>query len=125
MRFLSPAKLLSLLSYLALAFTLITIYGSGLIGVIAVIGISGCMSMMFPTIFGLSVEGLGEDTKIGGSIVIMAIVGGAIITPIQGYISDLAGSIHTSFWIVVVCFIVINYYSRLEIKREVYNLKSN
>ena len=66
---------------------------------------------MFPTIFGLAVEGLGDDTKIGGSGLIMAILGGAIFTAVQGQVSDFTGNIHYSFVVPVVCFLFILYYS--------------
>jgi FHS family L-fucose permease-like MFS transporter len=65
---------------------------------------------MFPTIFGLASQGLGEDTKAGGSLLIMAILGGAVITGIQGYISDLTGSIHISYMVPLLCFIIIALY---------------
>ncbi len=52
-------------------------------------GISVCMSLMFPTIYGLGLHGLGEDTKIGASGLIMAILGEAVLTAVQGQVSDL------------------------------------
>ena len=80
-------------------------------GVIALVCISGFMSLMFPTIFGLAVTGLGKDTKIGGSGLIMAILGGAVVTAIQGAVSDSAG-IHYSYLVPLACFLIINLYSR-------------
>ena len=76
----------------------------------ALVGISGCMSLMFPTIFGLGIQGLGEDTKIGSSGLIMAILGGAVITAAQGQVSDATGSIHMAYWVPLVCFLIIAYY---------------
>ena len=111
MRYLTPARLLSLLSVLAMACTLGTIFGSGYFGVYCLIAISGCMSLMFPTIFGLSVRGLGDDTKIGGSGLIMAILGGALLTAVQGQVSDGTGSIAMAYIVPLICFIVIAYYS--------------
>jgi len=69
------------------------------------------MSLMFPTIFGLGVRGLGEDTKIGGSGHIMAIVGGAVITALQGKVSDLTGSIHLAYFVPLACFVYIAFYA--------------
>ena len=64
---------------------------------------------MFPTIYGLAVKGLGEDTKIGASGLIMAILGGAVITAIQGRVSDMFG-IHMAYLVPLACFAVILYY---------------
>ena len=111
MRYMTPAKLLALLSALAMLFTLGTIFGHGYIGVYSLIAISGCMSLMFPTIFGLSVRGLGDDTKIGGSGLIMAILGGALLTALQGQVSDATGSINMAYIVPLICFVVIGYYS--------------
>jgi FHS family L-fucose permease-like MFS transporter len=122
MRFMTPAKLLLLLALLAQVFTLIVIFASSYAGVFALVTISGCMSLMFPTIFGLSVRGLGEDTKIGGSGLIMAILGGALLTALQGKVSDLTGSIHLAFFVPLLCFIVIAAYAIMV--RKGYNLKS-
>lgn len=117
MRFLTPGKLLSLLSFVAMAFTLTVIFGGGYLGVFALVGISGCMSLMFPTIFGLAVRGLGEDTKIGGSGLIMAILGGAVLTALQGRVSDLTGSINLAYLVPLGCFIIIAYYGTVTSRR--------
>ena len=118
MRFLKPGGLLAALSFVAIAFTLTAIYGGGYIAVYALVGISGCMSLMFPTIFGLAVRGLGEDTKIGGSGLIMAILGGAVLTAAQGQVSDATGSIHLSYWVPLSCFGVIAYYGLVACRRD-------
>jgi FHS family L-fucose permease-like MFS transporter len=110
MRFISPANLLALLSLLAMACTLIVIYSGGYVGVYALVGISGCMSLMFPTIYGLAMRGLGKDTKIGGSGLIMAILGGAVLTAIQGQVSDYFESIHTAYWVPLLCFALVAFY---------------
>ena len=110
MRIMSPGALLTILGAGAAICTLIVIYGSGYTAVYALVGISGCMSLMFPTIFGLGIQGLGEDTKIGSSGLIMAILGGAIITAAQGQVSDATGSIHMAYWVPLVCFLIIAYY---------------
>lgn len=109
MKFVSPRKLISLMSSLAIVLCLVVIFKGGMAGVISLIGISGCMSLMFPTIFGIAVEGLGEDTKIAGSGLIMAILGGAVLTMIQGRISDLSG-IQMSYFVPLTCFLVVSIY---------------
>ncbi|PQJ33296.1 L-fucose:H+ symporter permease [Salinibacter sp. 10B] len=106
MSYVKSSTLLLWLSGLAVGLTAMVIGGSGYVGVIALVGISGCMSLMFPTIFGLSVRGLGEDAKIGGSGLIMAIAGGAAFPAIQGLISDATGSIHLAFVVPLFCFVV-------------------
>jgi len=87
-------------------------------GVIALISISACMSLMFPTIFGLAVRGLGDDAKIGGSGLIMAILGGAVLTALQGRVSDITGSIHLAYFVPFVCFLVIAYYGGVASRKD-------
>ncbi len=113
MKYISPGNLLAILALLAILCTAIVVVGSGLLGVYALIAISACMSLMFPTIYGLAVRGLGDDTKIGGSGLIMAILGGAVITSIQGQVSDLTGSIHLAYIVPLLCFIVVAFYGRI------------
>ena len=111
MKFIEP-RLLLLFSALGAALcTLLVIYTGGFAGVCAMIAISGFMSLMFPTIYGLGIKGLGKDTKIGGSGLIMAILGGAVLTAIQGQISDLTGSIQTAFIVPFICFVVVVVYA--------------
>ncbi len=110
MKYLHPSKLLSLLSFLAILLTSIVIFSGGAIGVYALVLISACMSLMFPTIFGLAIKDLKEDTKIGSSGLIMAILGGAVLTAVQGFVSDLTGSINTSYIIPLISFVIILYY---------------
>ncbi|UCF38696.1 MAG: L-fucose:H+ symporter permease [Acidobacteriota bacterium] len=110
MRFVKPGTLLGILAFLAIGCTLLVMFTSGYLGVYALVGISGCMSLMFPTIYGLAVRGLGDDTKIGGSGLIMAILGGAVITAIQGQVSDWTGSISLAYSVPLACFIIIAFY---------------
>ncbi len=117
MRIMTPGALLTALAAAAAVCTFTVIYGGGYLGVYALIGISGCMSLMFPTIFGLAVRGLGEDTKIGGSGLIMAILGGAILTAVQGQVSDATGSIHSAYWVPLICFLIIAYYGAYGCRR--------
>jgi len=111
MRYIRPIKLLIFASVMAMICTLVVIFGDGMVGVIALVLISMFMSLMFPTIFGIGVRGLGEDTKIGGSGHIMAIVGGAVITALQGQVSDLTGSIQLAYFVPLACFLYIAFYA--------------
>lgn len=107
MNYFKPADLLTLSSLLGIVSTFLVITGSGYIGVIALVAISGFMSLMFPTIFGLSSVGLGKDTKLASSGLIMAIGGGAAFPAIMGLVSDYTGSIHIAYWVPLLCFVVV------------------
>ncbi len=118
MQFYSPARLLSILAVLAAVLTVFAIYGSGVYGVIAVIVISACMSLMFPTIFGLGLDNVGEDAKLGSAGMVMAIVGGALLTTIQGRISDMYGDVKMAFFVPFVCFIVVAVFGHFASRRS-------
>ena len=111
MKFFKPSSLLAFAAVMSIISSLVVIFGSGMVGVIALVSISGFMSLMFPTIFGQAVYGLGDDTKIGGSGLIMAILGGAVVTFFQGRVSDLTGNINYSYIIPLICFVIITYYA--------------
>jgi len=101
--------LLATLAVFAVLFCLPVMFIGGMVGVISLISISGCMSLMFPTIYGIASEGLGEKMKLGGCGLIMAILGGAVITAFQGTVSDGAG-ISFSYIVPALCFVVVGYY---------------
>lgn len=111
MRYFKAYKILLFMSLLAVGCCLGAIFGTGRFGVYCLMGISGCLSLMFPTIYGYGLKGLGDDTKIGGSGMVMSIAGAAILTQIQGIISDGTGSIMTAYIVPAVAFSVIAYYS--------------
>ena len=110
MRYIKPVRLLTFSAIMASVSTLFVIFGHGMVGVIALVAISSFMSLMFPTIFGIASKGLGEDAKIGSSGMIMAIVGGAVITALQGRVSDLTGSINLAYSVPLLCFMIIAFY---------------
>jgi MFS transporter, FHS family, L-fucose permease len=101
--------LLSIFSLLAVVACLIGILGEGHLAVYAILSVNFFMSIMFPTIFALGVKDLGKHTKLGSSFIIMAIVGGAILPPVMGIMSE-QGSIQSSFWLPVVSFLFVAYY---------------
>lgn len=109
MRYIEPAKLLGILATGAAVMTAVVMVSEGYAGVYALIVISGCMSLMFPTIYGLSIAGLGKDTQLGGSCLIMAILGGAVLTAIMGQISDTAG-IGPAFIIPMIGFVYLTWF---------------
>ena len=107
MKFYRPATLLFLASILGIILTGIVIVGSGTVSIVALIGISAVMSLMFPTIYGIALGNVDRRyTKIGASGLIMAILGGAILTPLQALVSDSFG-ISVSFCLPAVCFMII------------------
>lgn len=98
-------------SVMAGLMTLSVIFVGGTIGVYSLIGISAFMSLMFPTIFGMGCSGLDdEETKVGASGLIMAILGGALITPLQGALIDYIG-VDLSYLLPLLCFVVIGAYA--------------
>jgi FHS family L-fucose permease-like MFS transporter len=88
----------------------VVILSPNLVGAVAVVLLSACLSLLFPTIYGIALEGLGEDAKFGAAGLVMAIVGGATIPLIQGALID-ATSPAVSFIVPAVCFMVIIAYT--------------
>ena len=95
LRVFPAGQLLAGFALLAMVFTLGAIFIQGMIGLYCVVGISFAMSLMFPTIYGIALEGLGEDSKFAAAFLVMAIVGGAIMPTLQGMILDLGGTGYT------------------------------
>lgn len=111
MRKVDPGKLMGVYSIINVLLVSTAILAPGFLGVYTLVISSFFMSLMFPTIFALGVKGLGPNTKIGGSMIIMAIIGGAIWTPIMGLISDSTHSMAYAMIVPVICYIYIVYYS--------------
>ncbi|MEI5983920.1 MULTISPECIES: L-fucose:H+ symporter permease [Sphingobacterium] len=107
MRYILPSKLLLIYAVIACILTLISIFASGMVALYSMVAIAFFMSIMFPTIFAMGVEGIGGDTKSASSLIIMAIVGGAIFPPLLGYISDSTGHMQYGYFVVLVCFFVV------------------
>ena len=113
--------MLSIFAVAGIVACLGTIYLPANISIWSLIAISGCMSLMFPTIYGISLYGMGEEVKLGAAGLIMAILGGAVITPIMGMFIDngwLNGlvsstysfneaSVRSSFYVAIICFLVV------------------
>ena len=106
LKYLKPGVLLMYLSLAAVLFLIPVIFMGGRIGLYALVGISGCMSLMFPTIYGIALKGIGEDAKLGAAGLVMAIAGGSLLPPIQGLILDNSG-VQISYLTPVICFVVI------------------
>lgn len=110
MRFISPAKLLTIYSIINVFLSLIAIFAEGMITVYALIGIAFFMSIMFPTIFSLGIKDLGKDTKLGSSLIVMSIVGGALLPMALARIADITHNIQYGYSIPLICFIVVAYF---------------
>lgn len=119
LRYVSAAKLLSVLAVVAGCAVVGVITSTDIKGMYFLIAVSACMSLMFPTIYGIALNGLGDDAKFGAAGLIMSILGGSVLTPIQGSIIDLGRSgdmllglpyVNISFALPLVCFVVIAVY---------------
>jgi FHS family L-fucose permease-like MFS transporter len=94
----------------ALAAMAVAVGATGATAVWMIVAIGFFHSLMFPTIFALSLETLGRHTKLGASLLVMSIVGGAIIPAVMGRISDLS-SIQTAFIVPLVCYAYVFYFA--------------
>ena len=103
------ARLLAAFAAASLVCTAVALLGSGLVAVSAVVLIGFFHSIMFPTIFALSIKNLGALTKRGSSLLVMAIIGGAIFPAIMGRISDV-WSIQKAFVVPLLCYMFILYF---------------
>ena len=116
MKYVNSRRLLFFFGIAACLATLGTIFIEGLAGLYCLIAVSGFMSLMFPTIYGIALEDVNaEDTTLGAAFLVMAIVGGAIMPPLQGSIIDLgtvAGlpAVNASFALPLICFATVAWY---------------
>jgi MFS transporter, FHS family, L-fucose permease len=119
LKYFSPGGLLMSLALGGLGLVTGTIFIKGMTGLYCLIGVSACMSLMFPTIYGIALKGLGDDAKLGAAGLIMAIGGGCLMPPMQGWIMDQSAvnlgfmslsSTRASFVLPWICFIVIALY---------------
>ena len=118
MKYIRPVYLLAGASVLAIATCAGVLLPDPCLAISSLISVSAAMSLMFPTIYGIALDGLhGSDTKIAASGLIMAILGGAVITPLQAAVSDCAG-ISVSFAVPLVCFAIILLYSIFIIRNK-------
>lgn len=111
MRFVSASKLMGAYSVTNIVLVSIGVLYPGKLGMWCVFLTSFFMSLMFPTIFALGLKGLGPNTKIGGSLLVMAIVGGAVLTPIMGLVSERFNSLALAYAIPLIAYLYIALYS--------------
>ena len=117
MQYLYPAKLLMIMSLIAAWLCIVMTQAPNTVGVVSLVAISACLSLMFPTIYGIALEGLGEDTKLGAAGLVMAILGGAILPLFQAAIID-SYSVVVSYVVPALCFLLVAGYGLFDIKNK-------
>lgn len=115
LRYINPGNLLRILAAAACILTIGTITLQNIYGLYSLVAVSGCMSLMFPTIYGIALKGVGKEAKLGAAGLIMAILGGSVLPPLQAMIIDMGNiagipAINISFVLPLVCFAVITIY---------------
>ena len=115
LRFINPGRLLSTLAIVASVLLCVVVFAGGRMGLYCLVTVSACMSLMFPTIYGISLEGVGDDAKIGAAGLIMAILGGSVMPPLQARIIDMGTvfglpAVNISFLLPLLSFLVIALY---------------
>ena len=115
LRYLNPGMLLAILAIAACGFTCGVILFQNTWGLYCLVAVSACMSLMFPTIYGIALTGMGDDAKFGAAGLIMAILGGSILPPLQASIIDMGTcvgmpAVNVSFVLPLICFVVITIY---------------
>lgn len=109
LKWFKPANMLATFASIAILLTLIVIIVGGKVGLYSLVAVSACMSLMFPTIYGLALKDVGQDTEIGSAGLIMAILGGSLLPPFQAMIID-GGHTALSFIVPLLCFVIIALY---------------
>lgn len=128
MKYFNSKKLLTIFAIGGMVTTFGTIAIQGMAGLYCLIATSAFMSLMFPTIYGIALEGIGEDATLGAAGLVMAIVGGALIPPLQGAIMDLGAiggfpAVNISFVLPFVCFVVVAMYGYRSQKKQMVPVK--
>jgi FHS family L-fucose permease-like MFS transporter len=112
LKYINPGRLLAWLAICAAVLTCGVIGLQNVYGLYCLVGVSACMSLMFPTIYGIALNGLGDDAKFGAAGLIMAILGGSVLPPLQASIIDQGTvfgipAVNASFAMPLICFIVV------------------
>jgi len=111
MKFVAPARLMAIYSAVNILLVAVGVFLPGWIGIWAIFFTSFFMSLMYPTIFALGIEGLGSSSKVGGSLLVMAIIGGAVLTPVMGIIADQSQHLAWAYAVPLGAYLVIALYS--------------
>ena len=110
MRWVSAKTMLWGYSLINIALCVYAVVRPGMGGAVAIVATSFFMSVMFPTIFALGVKGLGADTKLGGSLIVMAILGGALFPPLMGVVARTTGSLALGYLIPAAGYVAVGLY---------------
>ena len=106
-----PALTLKTFGLFGVIAMILGLYTTGTVAIFAFLSGGLFCSIMWPSIFALSIKGLGKFTSQGSAFLVMMILGGAIIPPIQGKLADIIG-IHSSYWVTVICFLYLMYFAK-------------
>ena len=109
LKWFKPAKMLATFAVIAILLTISVITIGGRVGIYSLVAVSACMSLMFPTIYGLALKDVGQDAEIGSAGLIMAILGGSLLPPLQALIMDY-GNVALSFIVPLICFVMVALY---------------
>lgn len=128
LRYINTGQLLMMLAIAGGALVCGVIFMHNIYGLYCLVGVSACMSLMFPTIYGIALTGLGDDAKFGAAGLIMSILGGSVLPPLQASIIDrgeLFGmpAVNVSFVLPLICFVVIAIYGQRTYMRSKNKLK--
>lgn len=128
LRYINTGQLLMILAIAGGALVCGVIFMHNIYGLYCLVGVSACMSLMFPTIYGIALTGLGDDAKFGAAGLIMSILGGSVLPPLQASIIDrgeLFGmpAVNVSFVLPLICFVVIAIYGQRTYMRSKNKLK--
>lgn len=131
-RYISPSKLMLNFALLGVFLMIAAILLDGMIGLYCLVGVSFAMSLMFPTIYGIALKGMGDEAKIGSAGLILAIVGGALMPPLQAQIIDIGGNglsdtlffgfipeIRFSFVLPLFCLVIAAIYAKRSFSRSI------
>jgi FHS family L-fucose permease-like MFS transporter len=111
MQWLAPAKLMTAYAILNVLLLAIGIFASGWYGLLAILMTSFFMSIMYPTIFAIGIRDMGEETNLAGSLIVMAILGGAVLTPVMGLVSEYSHSMAAAYLVPALCYLAIATFS--------------
>ena len=111
MRWINPARMMGAYAFINILLLTVAILHPGSLGTAAILLTSFFMSIMFPTIFAMGIKGLGPDSKLGGSLIVMSVVGAGIIPPILGLVAKHFGSYASGYTVVSICYLVVAIYS--------------
>ncbi len=111
MRYIAPHRLMGVYSVVNVVLVAVGVEFPGWIGLWAIFATSFFMSVMYPTIFALGIKNLDRNTKIGGSFIVMAIVGGAVLTPLMGWVSEASQSVAIAYLIPLLGYAGVALYS--------------